>query len=152
MNQTSRNFRFGRPESVDLASTTRRAAFSLVLRKFVSVALATGIAQSCFTSLTSAQETVRLNGEFFVAGRHAVDPPRREPTNSHAYFTIEGYAALRMFTNMRSKEEKDLCRGEGWRLKRAGNLYCSLAANGKDAACDFSIDMFEGSLASGKPC
>ena len=89
---------------------------------------------------------------WFVAGRTAIDPPAREPKNSHAYFTVEGDAARRMFISMRSKQENDLCRGEGWKLKRAGNLYCSVAANGKDAACDFSVDITKGALAPGKPC
>ena len=115
-------------------------------------ALVAVLAPVCGVTPAPAQEAVRLSGELFVAGRTAIDPPVREPKNSHAYFTVEGDAARRMFTSMRSKEEKDLCRGEGWKLKRAGNLYCSVAANGKDAACDFSVDMTKGALAPGKPC
>jgi hypothetical protein len=132
------------------AGTARRAA---PRRRAVAVAaLVAVLAPVCFVTPAPAQEAVALSGELFVAGRTAIDPPAREPKNSHAYFTVEGDAARRMFTSMRSKEEKDLCRGEGWKLKRAGNLYCSVAANGKDAACDFSVDMTKGALAPGKPC
>jgi hypothetical protein len=127
-------------------SKARRAAASRVA---LAVAL---LAPVCFITPAPAQESVRLSGELFVAGRTAIDPPAREPKNSHAYFSVEGDAARRMFISMRSKEENDLCRGEGWKLKRAGNLYCSVAANGKDAACDFSVDMMKGALAPGKPC
>jgi hypothetical protein len=124
------------------AGTARRAA---PRRRAVAVAaLVAVLAPVCFVTPAPAQEAVALSGELFVAGRTAIDPPAREPKNSHAYFTVEGDAARRMFTSMRSKEEKDLCRGEGWKLKRAGNLYCSVAANGKDAACDFSVDIGAG--------
>jgi|GEM_PF-6707271 len=124
-------------------TTTRRSAVA---------ALVALLAPACFVTPAPAQEPVALSGALFVAGRTAIDPPAREPKNSHAYFTVEGVAASRMFASMRAKEEKDLCRGEGWKLKRAGNLYCSVAPNGKDAACDFSVDMTKGALAPGKPC
>jgi hypothetical protein len=96
--------------------TARRAA---ACRSAVAMAaLVAMLAALCFVTPAQAQEAVALSGELFVAGRTAIDPPAREPKNSHAYFTVEGDAARRMFTSMRSKEEKDLCRGEGWKLKQ----------------------------------
>lgn len=99
----------------------------------------------------SAQETVALKGEVFIAGKTPVDPPPNEPKNSHAYMTVTGPAALRLYRAMRGKEEKDACQ-DGHRIKRAGNLSCSLAAGGKEAACDFSVDLIKGALDSGRAC
>ena len=51
-----------------------------------------------------------------------------------------------------AREEDDLCRGEGRKLKRAGDLSCSIAAGGKDAICDYALDLRTGKLAGGRPC
>lgn len=98
------------------------------------------------------QDVVRLEGELFIAGQYVVDPPPTDPTNSHAYITVEGPAALSIYRNMTAAEEEDVCRGDGWRLKRTGDLYCSIAAGGEEAMCDFSLDLRSGSIAGGRPC
>lgn len=98
-----------------------------------------------------AQDAVPLKGNVFIAGKTPVDPPPNEPKNSHAYMTVTGPAALRIYRAMRGKEEKDACE-EGTRIKRAGPLSCSLARNGKDATCDFSLDMIKGALDQGRAC
>ena len=98
-----------------------------------------------------AQEASTLRGEVFLAGRTAVDPPPDEPKNSHAYMTITGPAALRMYRAMRAKEEPNLCE-EGKRMKRAGALTCSLTRDGRTAACDFAVDLLNGVLDAGRPC
>ncbi|MFO1159270.1 MAG: hypothetical protein U1E60_10565 [Reyranellaceae bacterium] len=87
-----------------------------------------------------------------IGGAHLVDPPPGEAKNTHAYLTVTGPAALRLFRNMPAREEDDLCRGEGRKLKRAGDLSCSIAAGGKDAICDFALDLRTGKLAGGRPC
>lgn len=98
------------------------------------------------------QDVIALEGEMFIAGRYVIDPPSTDPTNSHAYITIQGAAAISIYRNMTAAEEEDVCRGDGWRLKRAGDLYCSMAAGGQEAECDFSVDLRDGSLAGGRPC
>ena len=98
-----------------------------------------------------AQEVSQLRGEVFFAGRTPVDPPPDEPKNSHAYMTVSGAAALRMYRAMRSSEEANLCEA-GQRMKRAGALVCSVTRDGRNATCDFSIDLIKGALDSGRPC
>jgi hypothetical protein len=98
-----------------------------------------------------AQDAIALTGDVFLAGKTPVDPPPNEPKNSHAYMTVTGPAALRLYRAMRGKEEKDDCL-TGHRIKRAGLLSCSLGKNGKDATCDFSLDLVKGALDSGRAC
>jgi hypothetical protein len=64
---------------------------------------------------------------------------------------LTGPAALAMYRNMRAKEEKNLCE-EGKKMKRAGPLMCSITANGREASCDFSVDLVNGKLADGRAC
>ena len=113
-----------------------------------------GLAILAFATMAqpgSAQQATALRGEMFVAGKTAVDPLPNEPKNSHAYLTITGPAALRMYRAMRVKDEENACE-EGKRLKRAGALVCSISANGRDANCDFSVDLIKGTLDGGRPC
>jgi len=98
-----------------------------------------------------AQDVSPLRGEVFVAGTTPVDPPPDEPKNSHAYMTVSGAAALRMYRAMKAGEEPNLCEA-GKRMKRAGALMCSLSRDGRTATCDFSIDLINGALDSGRPC
>jgi hypothetical protein len=98
-----------------------------------------------------AQDAIPLKGDVFIAGKTPVDPPPGEPKNSHAYITVTGPAALRLYRTMRGKEGKDACE-EGNKVKRAGSLSCSLAKNGRDASCDFSLDLIKGALDSGRAC
>ena len=99
-----------------------------------------------------AQETTALRGELFVAGRHLVDPPPADSKTSHAYMTIKGAAAMRLFRNLPGKEEWDYCLGGQWMRKRAGNLSCSILRAKREAVCDFSVDLRDGTLTDGKPC
>lgn len=99
----------------------------------------------------SAQETLPLRGEVLIAGKTPVDPPADEPKNSHAYVTVTGAAALRMYRAMRAKEDADACE-TGKRLKKARALGCSLSKDGRSATCDFSIDLLKGTLNEGRPC
>ena len=91
-----------------------------------------------------------LRGEVFIAGKSPVDPPSEEPKNSHAYVTVSGPAALRMYQAMRAKEEPNLC--TSGKLKRAGALVCSISADRRRGTCDFSIDLTKGALDAGRPC
>jgi len=99
----------------------------------------------------SAQEASPLRGQMFLAGKTPIDPPPDEPKNSHAYLTISGPAALRMYRAMRAKEEPNECE-TGKKLRRAGSLSCSIAKDGKTASCDFSVDLIKGALGDGRPC
>ena len=98
-----------------------------------------------------AQEPSQLRGEVFIAGKTPIDPPPEEPKNSHAYMTVTGPAALRMYRAMTAKDEANLCE-TGKRLKRAGPLSCSLSRDGRSASCDFSVNLLDGKLDDGRPC
>lgn len=104
------------------------------------------LAGTCF-----AQEPVQLGGKLFIGGKTPVDPPPDEPKNSHAYMTVSGPAALRMYRAMTAKDEPNLCES-GKRIKRAGPLSCSLSRDGRAASCDFSVDLRKGALDEGRPC
>lgn len=98
------------------------------------------------------QDTVRMSGEMFIGGATLVDPPPGEAKNTHAYLTVTGPAALRLYRTMPAQEEDDLCRGDGRKLRRAGSLSCSIGAGGQEAVCDFGVDLRSGTLAGGPPC
>ncbi len=102
-------------------------------------------------SMCFAQEISQLRGEVFIGGKTLVDAPPDEAKNSHAYMTVSGPAALRLYRAMIAKEEPNLCEA-GKRMKRAGALTCSLSKDGRAAACDFSVDLRKGSLDAGRPC
>lgn len=111
-----------------------------------------GLVAALFSTFPAfALDVSKLQGEMFIAGATTVDPPLNEPKNTHAYVTITGPSAHRMYQAMRAKVEDDLCR-EGQKLKRAGNLSCSVGKNVKDASCDFSVDLVKGAIAHGQPC
>lgn len=99
----------------------------------------------------AAQTPVQLRGEVFIAGKTPVEPPPGEPKNSHVYMTVTGPAALQIYRRMAARPEKNLCE-EGKTLKRTGALSCSVGPGGRDAACDFAIDMIDGRLDNGRPC
>ena len=98
-----------------------------------------------------ALDVTKLQGELFIAGATTVDPPPTEPKNTHAYVTITGPSALRLYQNMRAKAEDDLCQ-DGHKLKRAGKLSCSVGKNGKEASCDLALDLVSGQAATGRAC
>ena len=102
-------------------------------------------------SMAFAQEVSPLRGEVFIAGKTPVDPAPDEPKNSHAYMTVSGPTALRLYRAMRSPEEANLCEA-GKRMKRAGALTCSVSRDGRNATCDFSIDLINGMLDGGRAC
>lgn len=95
--------------------------------------------------------TERLTGEALFGGATLVDPPPGEATGTHAYLTITGAAARRMFNAMPGPARGDACQ-PGWRTKRAGNLRCSLGRREADAQCDVAVLLARGELAPGRPC
>jgi hypothetical protein len=123
----------------------------MMRRRMTWHALVLGLGGLLVTGACFALEVSPLRGEFFTSGRTAIDPPPGEVKNSHAYLTVSGPAALRMYRAMTAKEEPNLCE-TGKRLKRAGNLYCSLSKNGRSATCDFSVNLLNGTLDAGRPC
>jgi hypothetical protein len=91
------------------------------------------------TKEVAAQDEKSLRGNLFI-----VTPGRESP---HAQMTIKGEAALKMYRAMKAVEVKDECLGNGWRIKAAGPLQCSVSANRKDAQCLFTVDLSAGSSA-----
>jgi len=100
----------------------------------------------------TAQESAEISGGVFIAGRTPIDPPPEEARQTHAYITLEGAGALRIYQSMNVASEDDLCLGDGAKIKRVGSVSCSLQADGRSAICDFSIDMTNGQTATGKSC
>jgi hypothetical protein len=97
------------------------------------------------------QNPDRLRGEMFIAGKTLVDPPVDEKRDTHAYMTVSGEAARRLFNTMKAPAQADLCQ-PGRRLKSAGHLRCSVGAKAADAKCDFSVDLASGTLGAGLVC
>lgn len=95
--------------------------------------------------------TERLTGEALFGGATLVDPPPGEPTGTHAYLTITGAAARRMFNAMPGPVRGDACQA-GWRMKRAGQLTCSLGRRASEAQCDVALLLARGELTAGRPC
>lgn len=119
-------------------------------RAITSLGLACALIPSTFQGAL-ALDVSKLQGEMFVAGATTVDPPPNEPKNTHAYVTLTGPSALRMYQAMKAKAEDDLCQDDR-KIKRAGSLACSVGKNGKDASCDFAVDLVKGAIANGRPC
>jgi hypothetical protein len=126
------------------------ASLSIRVKRLVATAALLGIVGGVTTGI-AAEEPTSLRGSLFIAGKTPLDPPPEEPNSTHAYMTIEGAAALKMYRAMKAKERDDACE-EGWRSKSIGELTCSISANRKEAHCDFSVDLVHGRLAGGRPC
>jgi hypothetical protein len=94
--------------------------------------------------------TERLAGELLLGGAHLVDPPLGEPAGTHAYLTITGAAARRMFNAMPGPDRAGLCQ-PGRRSRQAGNLTCSIGPR-TEARCDVALLVGRGETAPGRPC
>lgn len=97
------------------------------------------------------QQPAPLTGSMFLGGATLVDPPPEEARDTHAYITITGAAARRMFAAMPGRAVADACE-PGRQLKRSGAVWCSAGRAANDAACSFSLELTRGRLASGTPC
>jgi hypothetical protein len=124
----------------------------VLLHRLPAGAILASIMVSCLPTAGSAVEEFSINGSVYIAGRHPVDPPANEAKNTHAYLTLKGQGAVRMYRAMTASAEDDLCRGDGWKIKRAGHLACSTSSDGKKAECDFSVELRRGTLDPGSPC
>jgi hypothetical protein len=113
-----------------------RVTFSLGAR-------ATAVALLCcmvpFQAL--AKDELPVNGSVY-----------KPPNSSSAYVTLKGPGALQLYKDMTAKPVNDECRGNGRKLKWAGNLACSLARDGASAECDFGVNIRNGRSSPGKPC
>jgi hypothetical protein len=105
-----------------------------------------------FTNPGSGQAEVGLVGKVFIAGSAPNDSPAGEPEGTHAYVTLKGDGAVLIYQSMQNVESDDLCRGDGWKMKRSGPFGCSFHADTGAAVCDYSIDLMQGALADGLPC
>ncbi len=56
-----------------------------------------------------------------------------------------------MYRAMPAKEEPNLCE-QGKRLKRAGGLTCRVTRDGRNATCDFSVDLINVRRAAPRVC
>lgn len=103
------------------------------------------------TPATAEVETPSpLRGELFVAGVTTVDPPPGEARDSHAYVTLTGPGAKRLYQAMKAKDEPDLC--QSGRMRRRGDLACRMGRGGRDYSCSFGLDLGRGALAPGSAC
>jgi hypothetical protein len=92
------------------------------------------------TPVLAAIEALPIVGEVYMV-----------PNSTNTYVTLKGKGALQMYKAMSAKPIKDACR-EGRTLKSAGNLYCSLAKDGKSADCNFGLNTKTGTASVGQPC
>lgn len=125
------------------------------MRSVLRLSLTGFVVVNAFLGLTaggSAQDAIAINGSVYIAGRPPMDPPPNVAKNTHAYLTIRGQGAVLMYRTMPAIAESDLCRGDGWKIKRAGDLACAISSNGKTAECDFAVELRRGMLAPGNPC
>jgi hypothetical protein len=123
-----------------------------VLRQLLMNGLSIVIVVSCTASHGLAQDASPIEGSAYIAGMTPTDPPPRERKNTHAYLTIQGQGAIRMYRAMPASAGDDVCRGDGWKIKRAGHLACSISRDGNKAECDFSVELARGTLPAGNPC
>ena len=122
------------------------------LHRLSATAILAFIIVSGATTVCSAQQTSAIGGRVYIAGRHPINPAAGEARNTHAYLTIRGEGAVRMYRAMSGVAEDDVCRGNGWKIKRAGDFACSLLGDGKKAECDFAVELQQGAIAPGNPC
>jgi hypothetical protein len=115
----------------------------------VAATAATLVAMAAVAASPSKPE--RLRGEVFIAGATLVDPPPDEPRDTHAYLTIDGNAARRLFVALKVADVPDLCL-PGRRMKRVGHITCTVGATAADARCDFGLNLGDGSAAPGLVC
>jgi hypothetical protein len=118
---------------------------------FLSAAFAVLVLLSPAFAAGDMQNPDRLRGEMFIAGKTLVDPPTDEKRDTHAYMTVSGEAARRLFNTIKAPVKADLCQ-PGRRFKSVGHLRCSVGAKSADAQCDFSIDLASGTLGAGLVC
>jgi hypothetical protein len=130
----------------------------VVVVRFLLIAIATALALSLPVLLSARahaagdmQNPDRLRGEMFIAGATLVDPPPEEVRDTHAYLTISGDAARRLYNTLKVPASADLCLS-GRRLKRVGNISCSVGGKARDARCDFGLNLTDGSIAPGLVC
>ena len=97
------------------------------------------------------QHPDRLRGEMFIAGATLVDPPTDEKRDTHAYLTISGDAARRLYNTLKVPAKADACL-PGRRLKSVGHVSCSVGAKASDARCDFGLNLADGTIAPGLVC
>jgi hypothetical protein len=123
-----------------------------VLRRCSGIGLAAGLAIVAAGGIGTAQDASKIQGHLYIAGKTPSDPPLGEPKNTHAYVTMQGPGAMRIYRAMKAREQDDLCRGDGWKIKRAGHLACSASRKEGKVECDFAVELTRGSLAAGNPC
>lgn len=103
------------------------------------------------TAAQAPRPEQRLQGELLMGGATLVDPPPGEPRDSHAYFTITGEPARRLFNAMRAPVALDVCES-GFRMRQQGGLTCRMGPRGREPSCAFSIDLRSGGFGPGRPC
>jgi hypothetical protein len=110
---------------------------------FARVPRAAAVAIFCVIvpTLTLAKEEVPVAGNVY-----------KVPNSPSVYVTLKGPGALQLYKEMSAKPRNDACRGDGRRLKWAGNLACSIARDGASAECDFGINVNNGRASPGRPC
>jgi hypothetical protein len=117
----------------------------------LAAAILLALAAGAVAAPGDMQHPDRVAGEMFIAGATLIDPPPDEAADTHAYFSLSGAAALRLYQALKAKETRDAC-SPGRRLKTVKQLRCSIAAAGGDARCDFAIDLRRATIANGSVC
>lgn len=115
---------------------------TLAMRSLPLVAVTTALGSlSLFCPLPAvAAEEMPVSGKVYLV-----------PKSSNAYVTLSGRGAVELYNAMAAKARDDACR-EGRKIKWSGNLYCSLARDGKSADCNFGLNHKTGKSSPGQPC
>lgn len=137
---------------VIVVTKTLSKPLCLVGRASIALFMASAMAMPFVEKSKADDSSMQLRGEAFIAGATIVDPPPDEPQGTHAYLIVTGEAASKIFDALKSVPTEDVCRGEGWMIKSAGDFSCATNCTSGEAECDFSIDLRSGTTAAGRPC
>jgi len=109
-------------------------------KRFVTISMAAILSVLICSLPAAASEETPVSGKVFLV-----------PKSTNVYVTLSGRGALDLYNAMTAKARNDACR-EGRKIKWSGNLYCSLAKDGKSADCSFGLNHKTGKSSPGQPC
>jgi hypothetical protein len=93
-----------------------------------------------------------LAGQYSIGGKTLYDPPKGEPKDTNIYFALTGDAAKDLFDSMDVRAVRDVCMSDGSLTKRVKEMQCTRAADGKEHACWFGVDIKNQRITNGMVC
>ena len=120
-----------------------------LLRATVAAALATAVG---IAIAAHADDARRLAGRYHWRGATIVDPPTREPRDTHLVLELEGSAARELYERLGTAPVRDACLDDGSLTRQRNALRCTRHPEPGRYTCDFAIDARSGRLAAGQAC